>query len=619
MDPFRGEAPQRVPLPPGATTRVRITVDAVGSTAPGGAVGVREVAVPGVVVAEAVVLPADAEGLERAGLPWTVVVERAAGRRGDCVRPDLAWACVPGLAAAGEEVTGLDRRFRTATAADVTVVPTVRARPGAALDALLDAALGYRASASSAVSADPVARAGAAYDGDPATAWIPAGSDAVPQLRLDLGSTVLLRGVRLAGSAADWAGVGRLVLTAGGERRELRPRAGADQRFAPVRARQVTLTLERVAGRDGVLAPVRVPDVLLAGAPARPAGLVELPCGSGPPVGLDGALVRTAVTATVADLQALATVRARPCAGPVPLAPGEHRLVGGSVPAAEVAGATVAGGSVPAVGSVRAVTVESWSAESRRVRVGDGDAGYLALTEGFNAGWRATAGGRDLAPVRLDGWRQAWVLPAGTGAVVELTYAPGRWHRAGLLTGLAALLALAALARPRRGTGRAPADGAAPSPAAPRWRWTRRAAGRAPADDAAVVDGGGSPSGEMPGVHGREGARWGIVAVGGTLGVGLVLAGAAGVLAALAALAVPARHRAAAAGGLLAAAGLVLGLAPTWAAQPALVQLSAVAAVALAAAALSDVDRPAPLRGRRGPAPAQPVGEPERRPLQHDP
>jgi len=123
----------------------------------------------------------------------------------------------------------------------------------------------------------------------------------------------------------------------------------------------------------------------------------------------------------------------------------------------------------------------------------------------------------------------------------------------------------------------------------------------------------------MPGVHGREGARWGIVAVGATLGIGLVLAGAAGVLAALAALAVPARHRAAAAGGLLAAAGLVLGLAPTWAAQPALVQLSAVAAVALAAAALSDVDRPAPLRGRRGSAPAQPVGEPERRPLQHDP
>jgi arabinofuranan 3-O-arabinosyltransferase len=46
----------------------------------------------------------------------------------------------------------------------------------------------------------------------------------------------------------------------------------------------------------------------------------------------------------------------------------------------------------------------------------------------------------------VDGWRQGWRVPEGGSGRVELTFGPGRIHRAGLALGGVALLALAAVA-----------------------------------------------------------------------------------------------------------------------------------------------------------------------------
>ncbi|MEN3360566.1 MAG: arabinofuranan 3-O-arabinosyltransferase, partial [Mycobacteriales bacterium] len=662
--------PQQVPVPPGATTRLRLTVASVAG-AGGGAAGIREVAVPGVTVAEGLALPAATTGLERSGLPWTAVLARAAGRRGDCVRPDPAgrtrpWVCVAGLGAAGEEVTGLDRRFGTATAGPVGVQVTARARPGGVLDSLLDRALGYRATGSSTFSADPVARPGAAYDGDPATAWIPAGSDAMPQLRLDLGSTVRLRSLRLLGALADYAGVDRVVLAAGGQRRVLAATPGRDQFFAPLPARDLTVTLLRKAGKDGRLAPIRVADVVLGGAPPRAGGAVELPCGAGPSLGLDGAVVRTSVTTRVADLIGLGPVPARTCTGPVRLAAGQHRLVSAQATGqpVEVAGATLSGDRpLPAPGPARPVTVTAWAPESRRLQVAAGPAGYVALTEGFNPGWRATGNGQPLRPVRLDGWRQAWILPASTTPVrITVSYLPGRYQRAGLLAGLLAALLLALLAAPhparrraaapapaRRSAARSgpliravarlrrrpgartaqpapPAGSAGPSdppagppgpsgppagppglsdppdpPARPAARAGPSAGSSGPSVPADAVGTAARPGGpdqeRTPGVDpsgmsgdavdARAGAGRPVLATVLAVAVPLLLAGGAGLVPAVVAVILPARWRPAAAAGCLASAGLVLGLAPTAGAQPALTQLLSVTAVAVVAAALA--------------------------------
>ena len=66
---------------------------------------------------------------------------------------------------------------------------------------------------------------------------------------------------------------------------------------------------------------------------------------------------------------------------------------------------------------------------SRIERVAAATRSYLEVNENFNAGWRAAIDGRTLLPVQLDGWKQAWVLPAGTSGVVTLNYQPAATYR----------------------------------------------------------------------------------------------------------------------------------------------------------------------------------------------
>jgi arabinofuranan 3-O-arabinosyltransferase len=80
----------------------------------------------------------------------------------------------------------------------------------------------------------------------------------------------------------------------------------------------------------------------------------------------------------------------------------------------------------------------------------------LEVAENFNEGWVAHAGERALQPVRVDGWKQAFVIPAGVGGEVSLEFAPDEPYRWGLLGGLIAVLLVVFVAiRPPR-AGQAP-------------------------------------------------------------------------------------------------------------------------------------------------------------------
>jgi arabinofuranan 3-O-arabinosyltransferase len=141
-----------------------------------------------------------------------------------------------------------------------------------------------------------------------------------------------------------------------------------------------------------------------------------------------------------------------------------------------------------AIAAPVAATVLSWSSSARSVRVAAASRSYLEVNENFNPGWQAVLGGRQLQPVRLDGWKQAWVLPAGSSGVVRLTYRPQAAYRDAVAAGLAAvvLCVVASLAVPlpgrrRRRRRQEPAPWPAGS-AAPRWRkdasaWRRVAVG----------------------------------------------------------------------------------------------------------------------------------------------
>jgi arabinofuranan 3-O-arabinosyltransferase len=67
--------------------------------------------------------------------------------------------------------------------------------------------------------------------------------------------------------------------------------------------------------------------------------------------------------------------------------------------------------------------------------------------------------------VRLDGWQQGWVIPAGAGGTVVMTLPADAWYRLALLIGAFFVAALAAFALARRGRrGQPPAPERKPLP-----------------------------------------------------------------------------------------------------------------------------------------------------------
>jgi arabinofuranan 3-O-arabinosyltransferase len=102
----------------------------------------------------------------------------------------------------------------------------------------------------------------------------------------------------------------------------------------------------------------------------------------------------------------------------------------------------------------------TWTSQRRTIRVATPTRSFLVVPQNVNAGWQATLGGRRLRPVRLDGWEQAWLLPAGSRGTVTLTYLPNPIYQRALAGGLAALVLLGLVAlRVGRRRGRAAAAG----------------------------------------------------------------------------------------------------------------------------------------------------------------
>jgi arabinofuranan 3-O-arabinosyltransferase len=124
-----------------------------------------------------------------------------------------------------------------------------------------------------------------------------------------------------------------------------------------------------------------------------------------------------------------------------------------------------------AVSDVQSPRVQAWT-ESRRVfTVESGAAQVVAFQEGFNPGWQATLDGRPLDPIRVDGWRQGFVVGAGAGGSVQAVFAPAPWYSSGLAAGglVVGLLVGAALVL-RRGSGAPRAgDTSRATRSAPRW------------------------------------------------------------------------------------------------------------------------------------------------------
>lgn len=469
-----GPATQRLAVPAGPTTRLRVSVV---TTEPGtaGQFGIRELAIPGVAVSRALRTPVvqDADLGGPPG-PAAVVLAVADGQRGECAPYGQTWRCWPTLARSGEEAGTLDRLVEFPSGDRYELTGQVLGRPGTQLERMipLDPA-GIRAEASSRLIAAPRGWPQSLVDGDPGTSWIAAPDDARPRLELSWPVERAVRGLELSYSPGLAASrPTQLLVTADSD--TFLADVGEDG-AAPfdrvVRAAGVTveiLSSEPVIDRDPAFGstttlPPGISELTVLGAedltmPIDLAARAELACGEGPEIHIDGLRVPTAVRATAGDVLAGRPLELRSCSGGgVRLAAGERHVVVGSTPQTrpKSLALTPAGGLGPA-GSVPEVAIHSWSPVERILTVAERDQSVLlVVTENANLGWEATLDGEPLAQVRHDGWAQGYIVPPGAAGFVVLSFEPGSLYHEILIAGTFALVAVVVLALLRQpgGTG----------------------------------------------------------------------------------------------------------------------------------------------------------------------
>jgi arabinofuranan 3-O-arabinosyltransferase len=294
-------------------------------------------------------------------------------------------------------------------------------------------------------------------DGDPLTAWISDPEAGAPALTLRWDGPVPVDSIDITALTKETDPVHRVVVTVDGTSYE-RELTGTGQVAIPTTlADEITLAFPGDPGDVTGTRQVAIAEVAVSGLLGRTATTldrstpVDLGCGDGPPVSVDGTVVATRASTTVGGLLDGSPVDWAAC-GPVPLDRGTHRVtaVAGSLLVSTLVIEPADG--VPPAPAARSVSTGHWDREDRTVRIGSGDDAILATTENFNEGWVATVDGTVLQPIRVDGWRQGWRVPAGDAATVHLRYRPAVYQRIGLILGVVALAALvaAALVAPRR-------------------------------------------------------------------------------------------------------------------------------------------------------------------------
>jgi arabinofuranan 3-O-arabinosyltransferase len=441
------EAPQTLVLPRGATTWVRLTI--AGVKAGGGGAGLREIQIPDVNVDRTLALPKPATSA--AGPNQEVLLTRGHADPYDRLHSD--------------EEPSLDRIFSVPAATQLQLSGTVQPVPGSELDNLLAAVAppsSLQIVPSSTWGNIPAFGAGALVDGDVATSWLASPEDRQPSIKLSWPGERAIDSIQITPPDGPAIRPLKVRLQSGLAVRDIDVSSGKLVPFEPLHGDQVTVTFldatPTAAGQktpgfitplsDGI-AELRFPalDDLRS---AQTTGTVAIPCGEGPAVTVDGTTVSTAVEGTLNDLETLSPLSVSACGEPLRLAAGEHRLTSGAQGGLVLTTAALVprpAAAATQTASARSAAIDgTWGRESREVRVGAGPASYLALTENFNKGWTASLNGHQLQAVRLDGWRQAWVVPAGAGGIVHLSFPPGHVYIWVLVAGIAFIVVLLELA-----------------------------------------------------------------------------------------------------------------------------------------------------------------------------
>ncbi|MFF2811650.1 alpha-(1-_3)-arabinofuranosyltransferase family protein [Streptomyces sp. NPDC058000] len=481
---------QQIKAPPGKATWLQLTITGAQSPRSGlSGAGFTDISIPGVQVTRMLQLPTDAAKSDAPS--ETISLHRGTDPGG--------------LSPVSAEV-GLHRQFSTGRTAPDTVTGTALAVPGPALDRLLDKIAPEQKDRITATADSTGFGFGQSLsprnlvDGDLTTAWI-AGAKPTIHLR--------------------WPGkkkIDQIVLAAAGgistrpEQIQLNSpygaaTAGVDEnglaRFDPITTDRLDITISKVkeltlsnpVAGQALQLPVGLSEVYIPALDAYrtprpdPGKRFSLPCGQGPMLAVDGILYATRASGAVRDLTDRRPLAVQPCGpavtdGRLLLRAGQHRVEAGDQGPLALTDVTLSRGpetadSQSAVGArssapahaatpapARTATAKDWTGDHRTVTLGAGRAAYLQVHENANDGWHATLNGRELTPLRIDGWQQAFLVPASAGGTVELTYTPATLYHLGLIggaLGIALLLAAALIRRTPRTPPPAPQQPPAPS------------------------------------------------------------------------------------------------------------------------------------------------------------
>jgi arabinofuranan 3-O-arabinosyltransferase len=419
---------QTLEVPSGDTSFIRIEILKVDGV-PGGTsqVGISELAVPGLTVRRPLIVP-NAPAASTASLFF----ERS---QAPLLNPSR-WS---------EEAT-LDRLFTTSNAADYDVTATANLRqPTTAIE--MSSLIGdgaVQATATSVWFGRSSLGANSAIDGDPQTSWVAGPYDAAPIITVRWDQPQTITGLRVLSAGTPGNVPTEVIVTAPNEYPQRVVLINASAPLDLVRTKQVTVEVVASTPSFGTQSVVTPPAITIAelsfdGTDARfdSTSKPTLACGIGPVLRIDGVEIATRPVGTAGEILSGGRVPLEICGSArASLGSGLHRLDGtdgGSFALASVALTGPDARSNPRITVDRSASVVQWTNGVRELHVAAGPAIVVSIAENFNAGWSATFAGSDVRSVRLDGWHQGWVLPAGEAGELRLTYGPSKTMHVALL------------------------------------------------------------------------------------------------------------------------------------------------------------------------------------------
>jgi arabinofuranan 3-O-arabinosyltransferase len=462
-----GTAPVQLTVPRGVTRYLTIRIDAVSPASqvsaygPIGA-GFAGVSIPGVSFVQRMKVPND----------------EASAFSGSQRQPPIAVFSSPlpsttlTLGSSESDDSRVARLVTLPKGMGGAITGSVVPMPGAALESLLEKLMPPLASpllvsAGSWLSQLPQFRPANLVQRS-ASPWIAGLTDTKPYINLAWGKPTNVGSVDLTLSPQAAAPT-EISITDGRDTRVAEvPHGGGIVTFAPMMTTGIRIRFLHVAREittapyDGVeikvqlpvgLTAVSIPALALpAAVPTPPSTKINLPCGQGPTVEVDGTGLPSSVSGTLGDLLSLQPAQFTACTPPggTPIAAGAHTIQVSDAGTPFAVTSLVVRDAAPTprtiVATARKATIERWGPEFRTVGVSDGPSTYLAVAQNYNDAWVAKFGNRTLAPVRLDGWQQGWVVPAGSAGTVTMTMVPDALFRHALELGAGFLVMLLLLA-----------------------------------------------------------------------------------------------------------------------------------------------------------------------------